>query len=159
MLTIETEKRGDVDVVRPVGNIDTGTAFDFENRIVEMLDDGSRFFVIDFSEVDQLTSSGIRVLLMLAKKLDGLDGKLKLCSLTDHVRTVLEISGLSAQFEVAENVERAAAGFGSRPVVGPSRLTSLVSRLVVEPGTMAPSRDHGEPSPLTRHVADLLGRD
>lgn len=159
MLKIETEKRGDVEVVRPVGSIDTGTAFDLENRLVEMLDDGSRFVVIDFSGVDQLTSSGIRVLLMLAKKLNGLDGRLRLCSLTDHVRTVLEISGLAAQFEVAENVESAAAGLGPKPAAGPSRLTSLVSRLVVEPGTLTPAAGAGQPSPLARHVADVLSGD
>lgn len=159
VLTIETEKRGQVDVVRPVGSIDTGTAFDFENLIVELLDDGSRYFVVDFSAVEQLTSSGIRVLLMLAKKLKGIDGALKLCFLTDHVRTVLEISGLTSQFEIAKTIEDAASDIGPGPSAsGPSRLTSLVARLVAEPGDLRIAHVGGEPSSLTRHVAGLLGR-
>lgn len=170
MLKIETEERGDVVVVRPVGSIDTGTAFDFENRIVEMLDSGSRLFVVDFSQVEQLTSSGIRVLLMLAKKLDGLDGTLKLCSLTHHVRTVLEISGLAAQFDVEDTVEEAAGSFDSKPAAR-SKVTSLVTRLVVGPdgssgaggpagpgaaGGPSGSSGGGEPSSLTRLVAGLV---
>jgi len=118
-MDVNENVEGDVVVLQPVGAIDTRSAFDLERKLDELLGGGSRLLVIDFSEVGLLASSGIRVLLMLAKRLDAVDGSLAFCSLTEHVKTVLDISGLTAQFSIAATREGALSILNSPDVGAP----------------------------------------
>ena len=106
-MDVNETKQGDVVILQPVGAIDTRSAFDFEQKLDELLAAGSRSFVIDLSEVGLLASSGIRILLMLVKRLTAVGGSLVLCELSDYVKTVLDISGLTTQFPIAATQKEA----------------------------------------------------
>lgn len=112
-MDIEESRRDDVTVLQLSGSIDSETAFEFEDAVTKVFQDGARRVVVDLGEVDQLTSSGIRVLLLLAKKLGAANGKLALSSLNEHVRTVLEISGLTGRFRIRSSIDEAVADVGA----------------------------------------------
>jgi len=67
--------------------------------------------VIDFSEVDIVTSSSLAQLLRLQKSLDDLNQQLILCGTSKRTRSIFEITGLDKVFEFAENTFTALAGF------------------------------------------------
>lgn len=100
-------------VVEISGEIDSRTAHELEQKLVDLLGEGSRLLVVDFSQVDQLTSAGLRVMVMIANRLAGIKGKLALASPNAHVKQVLDISGLTEYFSIVPSTAEAVAGLSS----------------------------------------------
>ena len=107
-MNITEEKRGDVLVVRPEGRIDTNTSDAFEKGLTGRIDGGSRRLVIDMGGTDYISSAGLRVLLLAARKLKGGDGQLVLAALNPSVRQIFELAGFFSIFAVEPDVEKAA---------------------------------------------------
>ena len=112
-MEIQDSTVGDVAIIQPLGSVDTRGSFDFERKVKERLTGKSRLFAVDFEKVELLTSAGIRVLVMLAKRLEGVDGRLVLYSLNDLVQTVFDISGLTQHFVIEPSKETALARLAS----------------------------------------------
>ena len=58
-----------------------------------VIEDGDRAVVLDLEQLSYISSSGLRVMLLIARKLQRQQAKFALCSLSDWIREVLEISG------------------------------------------------------------------
>lgn len=74
------------------GRLDALTAIDFDRLIREKLAETSRT-QIDCSELDYISSAGLRVMLSTAKRLKEQGGELRLAALKETVATVFKISG------------------------------------------------------------------
>jgi len=74
------------------GRIDTITAGDFEAKVTQ-LTDGS-------GNMDYISSSGLRVFLVLQKRIKAMGGVLKLCSLQPSIKEIFDISGFSTIFSI-----------------------------------------------------------
>ncbi|HKC23443.1 MAG TPA: STAS domain-containing protein, partial [Thermoanaerobaculia bacterium] len=114
-MEIRESKAGDFVILEPMGRLDTKSSPDLEKKVLELLAAGQRRFVVDFGGVEFLSSAGLRVLLMLAKKLAGGNGYLALSALNERVREVFDIAGFTSVFTI-----RATAGdaVGSAPAAG-----------------------------------------
>jgi anti-anti-sigma factor len=162
-MEVSASERGGVVVLEPKGAVDTRGAFDFERTALARLDAGARYIAVDFARVDLITSAGLRVLVMLAKRLQALGGGLVLCRLNEQVRTVLEIAGLLSQFQVADTPDEAAgrlaeAAAGASMPRG-SRVSRLAARLLGEEPMRAVASASGpsrRPSALAELIAELL---
>lgn len=75
------------------GNFDTASAEANESEIMDAIGDGSGQFLVDFSGVPYIASSGLRILLKMAQAVRVGGGDLKLCSLNTTVNEVFVISG------------------------------------------------------------------
>jgi anti-anti-sigma factor len=85
-----TERRtADVVTLGLSGKLNTTTAKVFEEKILAHIESGDRRFIIDFAQLDYISSSDLRVLVSAAKRLANDNGKIVLCSLKDPVREVL----------------------------------------------------------------------
>jgi len=159
---IKETEQGDLVALALIGSVDTRSSFDFEKKVLERLAGNSRFFVIDFTEVDQLTSSGIRVLLMLAQKLGSVDGELALCGLSAHVQTVMEITGLSDHFSILPTrdaaIERLRSAGKDTGAAKVSKISSLAIRLLGGRAAKTPRKSSGADSGsrLSQQVAKIL---
>lgn len=112
-MNIKIETLGTVDVVRPSGRIDSATAGAFERAVAEAFDRGSRQMVLDFSQVDYVSSAGLRAALIVGKRMRAIPGgKLVLCELAPAVREVFEISGFVSIFAIRPSVDTAVAACG-----------------------------------------------
>lgn len=87
-------------VMAPVGRLDSVTSNELEKRLVARIDAGDRRLVFDMAGVEYISSAGLRVLLMAAKRLKDPAGALVLCGLGPSVRTVLELAGFLPLFVV-----------------------------------------------------------
>lgn len=92
MNVAESENNG-ITILTCEGRLDSNTSEAFEQQVMDKIDAGSKKLVIDFSALDYISSAGLRVLLMAAKRLRTEDGKFALCGLKEHIREVFEISG------------------------------------------------------------------
>lgn len=105
-LEINTSDLGSVKLMLLNGRLDTETSADFELAAYDAHQAGTRAFVVDLSQISYVSSAGLRVLLALAKKLEG-GGELKLCGIKGVVKEVFEKSGFARLFSIYPDVQAA----------------------------------------------------
>ena len=113
-MEIHETKKADIVVLEPDGRLDTSTSRAFEEKIHEVLSTGERKFVVDLRELEYVSSAGLRVLLMLARRLQSKGGELVLCSPTESVQEVLDISGFTRIFNIAPSQTEALKAINER---------------------------------------------
>ena len=89
------------------GSLDSNTSGEFENQIVEALEQGSRKLIFNLENMDYISSAGIRVMLKTAKDLKRMEGSLVLCSLQDYVQEVFDIAGFDGYLNIEPNIDAA----------------------------------------------------
>lgn len=107
--TIRSEWVDDVLVLKPVGRVDSNNAVSAESIIIGHVDGGAHRIVLDMVELNYVSSSGLRVLLLAAKRLRQTGGCIVLCQLHPNVHEVLEVSGFLAILSVRDGREAAIA--------------------------------------------------
>jgi anti-anti-sigma factor len=85
---------------KPIGHLDAATAAAHEKSIKELLVGEVSSIAIDLSEVDFLSSAGLRVLLAAAKAAQTKGGKVVLISPRPAVLEVLEITGFDKFIQI-----------------------------------------------------------
>ena len=104
MLSISSAKMQDSLVVTLDGRIDANSAKELEQQCLSWIDGGEKKLVLDFAAVHFISSAGLRVILLIAKKLEPLQGQVKLCGLNATLKDVFEISGFSKLFVIVPSV-------------------------------------------------------
>ena len=101
---------GDIVTLCLCGKLDTIGAKAFEEKILTRIESGTRFFVIDLSQLEYIGSAGLRVFIVASKRLNGVNGKIVLCGFKktipyytlnrpqDPVREAFDIAGFSTIF-------------------------------------------------------------
>ena len=112
-MDIHEEKQEGVLVLVPEGRVDSTTSDDLEKRLVGHMDRGERRLVIDMGGIEYISSAGLRVLLLLAKRLRAAGGDLVLCALGPAVRQVFELAGFLPIFRLEATREQALARMAS----------------------------------------------
>lgn len=110
-MEISTKEYRRVAVVSVSGRIDTSTSAQFEETITELIDKGHFNLVMDFSEVDFLSSSGLRILVTTRKKLREMGGDVVLANPSQRAADSVEIAGLDKLFQSYPNREEAIGSF------------------------------------------------
>jgi anti-anti-sigma factor len=113
-MRIHEEKRDGVLVVAPAGRVDSTSSGELETRLLALLAAGDRRLVVDLADVDYISSAGLRVLLLLAKKVREGGGGLALCAMGHAVRMTFELAGFLPIFEVASTRDEALARLAGR---------------------------------------------
>ena len=111
-MDIGESKVDSVFVLEPRGRLDSANARSFEERVVAALDQGESALLIDFAGLDYISSAGLRVLLMGAKRLQQSGGAIALCALNPSIHEVFEISGFLTIFAVHNDRAAALAAMG-----------------------------------------------
>ncbi|HVH58655.1 MAG TPA: STAS domain-containing protein [Vicinamibacterales bacterium] len=110
-MQIQQSSRDGVAIVSPRGRIDTTTSGAVEDTIRHLVDGGARNLIVDLSGVEYISSAGLRVFLVLAKRMRDLRGKLVLSGMTEPVRQVFQLAGFMALFLVEPTQDSAFATF------------------------------------------------
>jgi anti-anti-sigma factor len=152
-IEIQQEQIGSVRLLILSGRLDTETAVDVELALQDLLAAGEREFLIDLSGIGYVSSAGLRVLLSLAKQLDGGKGSLRLCGLNAAVTQVFDVAGFSKLFAIFP--DRAAA-LPKVPQAKPeASLGQKAAALMGMKANVAPP--HPQAVELARAAAILLG--
>lgn len=108
-MNIQHSNRDGITVIAPAGRIDTTTSGALEDAVRQAVDKGARDLVVDFAGVDYISSAGLRVFLVLAKRMRDLQGRLVLCGMPESVRQVFRLAGFMPLFRVEPSQEAAMA--------------------------------------------------
>jgi anti-anti-sigma factor len=99
-MDIQKERVGGVDVVTAEGRLDGIYSSAFANQVGELITGTNPKILIDFTNIDFVTSAGLRAVLLLMKKAKASGGAFALCGVNDQVREVLDISGFAEMFSI-----------------------------------------------------------
>lgn len=89
------------------GRVDTNTATEAEEAIIGTIDNGAARLAIDFSGLDYVSSAGLRVFLLAAKKLKKTGGQMSLFGMKPIIKEVFDMSGFSALFTIVNTRDEA----------------------------------------------------
>jgi anti-anti-sigma factor len=113
-MQISQEQQNGVVVVAPRGRVDSTTAAALDAHLIEVSKAAQPRIVVDFGEVDYISSAGLRVMLTLAKRVRDARGALVLCSLGDAVRQVFELAGFLPLFAIEGSRDGAVRAVAAR---------------------------------------------
>ena len=94
-LSVQTERTEKAVIVCPLGRVDGGNVGVLEGAIQEQLAAGEQTLVFDFEGLNYISSAGLRVLLVTARRTQAEGGKALFCGLAEHIAHVFEISGFN----------------------------------------------------------------
>ena len=94
-MELEFKNENESLTVKVIGKLDTMTAPKLEEELSKNID-GVTELIFDLEELKYISSSGIRVLLTIKKKI----GNMKILKPTDVVMEVFEVTGLSDVFDI-----------------------------------------------------------
>lgn len=106
-MEIQKETIDTVKVLSPIGRIDSQTAGAFQEEVIGLIEGGQSNVIMDFSQVDYISSAGLRVVLMAAKRCKAAQGTYAMFGLADHIKEVFEISGFLKILTLVEDKETA----------------------------------------------------
>lgn len=108
-MDLQTKIENNAIVVTISGRLDAVTAPEYEKRIRELIEGGNSYFVVNFEQLDYISSAGLRALLLMAKLLNKKGGQVCLANVKGNVRSVFEMSGFIAIFKMEDSVTAALA--------------------------------------------------
>jgi anti-anti-sigma factor len=98
---------GFVTVVSLNGNLDSAGTPSVQEYLERLLRTGKKFLILDFAGVSLITSMGLRMLVILARQIKPIHGRIILACLSPMPRKVLEVAGFLPFLEVCETLEHA----------------------------------------------------
>jgi anti-anti-sigma factor len=108
---IKYNKTGEVNILSPQDKLDIITSVEFEEMLSSLIEKGEKKFLIDFSGLQYISSAGLRVVILTAKKLKQVNGIIHLCSMQKQVNDVFNITGLFKIFQYYSSVDEALKNF------------------------------------------------
>jgi anti-sigma B factor antagonist len=82
------------------GRLDANSSNETERTLSELIAKASASFLFDLSSMEYVSSAGLRVMLVAAKRIQQKGGRLSLFGLNDNVKEVFDISGFTAVFKI-----------------------------------------------------------
>lgn len=119
-LTLPTRSAGDWTVVRLSGEIDLDTGALVRDALLSTISAGSHRLVLDMTEVTFIDSSGLNVLVSTYRRLQLVDGDIRLVISSTRVLDTFQMTGLDRFFAIAPTVEDALTA----PLCAPAETTS-----------------------------------
>ena len=110
-MKIETRESQGIQIVAFEGNLDTNTSPEAESKINELINAGKQKLLVNFEQLNFISSAGLRVLLATVKKLNASSGDLRICALNATVQEVFDISGFVTILSVKSTEEEALSSF------------------------------------------------
>lgn len=111
---IDVEEVGDVTVARFVDKkiLDETKIQVIGNQLFGLVDeDGRKKVVLDFTNVEYLSSAALGKLITMDKKVKGARAKLRLCSIRPEIYEVFAITKLNKLFSIYDDLDQALDGF------------------------------------------------
>lgn len=106
-MNIVTTERDGAAIMSIEGRLDGHHAQAAESAFLALTGEGHTRFVFDFTQMQYISSAGLRVVLVAAKKVRALQGRLVCANMSEQVRDVFEMSGFLSILETAASTDEA----------------------------------------------------
>ena len=92
-LTIQGEKKSGTLIAKAAGRIDGSNAREFQDALDTFLEGEISALILDMENLTYISSAGLRVILLVSKKLQKASAKFGICALSESIGEVFQISG------------------------------------------------------------------
>ncbi|RFU43322.1 anti-sigma factor antagonist [Actinomadura logoneensis] len=99
----------DLTVVKISGEIDVFTSPRLREMLLDIIDNGGTYLVVDLGEVTFLDSTGLGVLVGIYHRLRARDGSMSFMGVNERVRRVFHVTQLTKIFVLHDSLEEALA--------------------------------------------------
>jgi anti-sigma B factor antagonist len=111
---VQTDKVGDgTYVISLSGEVDLYTAPEFKQQLLDVIAEGAKEVVVDFTSTTFIDSTTLGVLVGGVKRLRSQDGMLSLVSSDRNITKIFEITGLDRVFTIYPTRDEALAKSGA----------------------------------------------
>ena len=106
-MELKQETIRDVNVISIKGRLDVTTTPNLEQTFAKVFEQEKVKVLVDCTELEYISSAGLRALLTAAKTAKKTDGKIVLSCLNANVQQIFEISGFTSIFDIYETCDTA----------------------------------------------------
>lgn len=110
-MSVTIKEQGDITIIYLEGMISVEYSVELEQELERTLDAGTRKIVIDLSQVELLSSSGLRTLISAQKRAKTNKYRLVLCGFSQTILKVIKLVELETLFEIYNSLDEALNSF------------------------------------------------
>jgi len=110
-MSFTASTHSDVTIIEVEGQLIVGNRQELKQLVLDAIDKGAKKVLVDFARTGYIDSSGLGVLVSLAKKIRDGGGDLRLANLNDDLQTLFELTKLDTLFQISQTREHALESF------------------------------------------------
>ena len=110
-MEIIEEIQDSIKIFRLKGRLDSNTAQGLEDELFRAISDGSKKIIVDFENLDYISSAGLRILLKANRALLREDGRVILCSMQSYIREIFKTTGIDNFVPILDTIGQALKAF------------------------------------------------
>lgn len=111
MLDISVQSLKRVDLITLSGRVDSSTAPELEETLEDRIDEGRFNLVLDLSDVNYLSSAGLRALVSALRTCKKKGGDVRIANPSERVSEVMALAGLDSLFTMYDDVTVAVGSY------------------------------------------------
>ncbi len=92
-MTVEKKQNGEEVTLLVSGRVDTTNANEFESEVTVKME-GAKSLILDFAELEYISSAGLRVVLSIIKRMKN-QGTLAINNANEMIKEIFEVTGFS----------------------------------------------------------------
>lgn len=108
-MIIVQEVLGNIVVLIPRPGIDSSSAKQFEEVLIEGVEASGGAVIVECTELDYISSAGLRSILIAAKLSKNKGARLVLCGMKRHIRRIFDTSGFAQLLPIVTTRDEAVA--------------------------------------------------
>lgn len=82
------------------GELDTSASQQFATELKPFIDDAGKDITVDFSELEYISSAGMRTILLLNKNALAKGGKVTIVGMSEDIRQIFQMTGFDQMIEI-----------------------------------------------------------
>ncbi len=110
-MQVTPERSDGILVLSTEGRIDGSNAHRFHDQINKAITSEDKNIVLDLEGLEYISSAGLRIVLLVAKEIRRAESNFALCSMSETVEQVFQLSGFGQIMDIHDSREAAIASF------------------------------------------------
>ena len=106
-MDFKESQSGEFRVIDLIGKLVNSQHSELQEKLLGMVAMGEKRIVVNCSGLTYISSTGLRILLIVLKKITAAGGELRLAGLRDNIREILMISGFTSIFNIYATLDEA----------------------------------------------------
>ena len=110
-ISIDWQRKDEILVAALTGRVDSNNAGEFQRKMEAEISPRDKVLIMDFERVSYISSAGLRVIVIMAKKFKGPFKNFAICALSDPINKLFKMSGMDRAITIRGTRTEAMAEF------------------------------------------------